>query len=68
MLVEEIKTVLTEIEMLLSESDNSNDNQCNDMTLNHLQIALEWQKRKIKKPPDKSSQIDVCALMANRLR
>lgn len=68
MLVEEIKAVLTEIEMLLSESDNSNDNQCNDMTLNHLIIAREWQKRKIKKPPDKSSQIDVCALMTNRLR
>lgn len=67
-MVEEIKTVLTEIEMLLSESDNSNDNQCNDMTLNHLIIAREWQKRKIKKPPDKSSQIDASALMDNRSR
>ena len=67
-MVSEIKAVLTEIEMLLSESDNHHDAQCNDMTLNQLRIALEWQKRKIKKPPDKSSQIDVCALMTNRLR
>lgn len=67
-MVGQIKKVLDEIEMLLSESDNSNDKQCNDMTLNHLIIAREWQKRKIKKPPDKASQIDVCALMADRLR
>lgn len=49
-MVEEIRKVLAEIEQLLCEADNTNDRQCNDMTLNHLIIAMEWQKRKMKKP------------------
>lgn len=51
-MIEDIKTELNQIERNLSESDNSHDKQCNDMTLNFLKIAHEWQKLRIKKPPD----------------
>lgn len=54
-MVEEMKKILANIERRLSEADNSNDKQCNDMAYQHLLIALEWQKRKIKKPPDFAS-------------
>lgn len=58
-MTEEIRTVLSDIESLLGDSDNKHDKQCNDMALNHMKIALEWQKRKIKKPPDQTIQIFV---------
>lgn len=51
-MLEEIRSLLQQIEEQLSEVDNQNDLLCNDMTLNHLKIANEWQKRKAKKPPD----------------
>lgn len=51
-MIEEIREVLLAIEQNLTEADNSNDRQCNDMTLNHLKIANNWQKLKVKKPPD----------------
>lgn len=54
-MTEEIREVLLAIEQSLTEADNRNDQQCNDMTLNYLKIAHEWQKRKIKKPPDLGS-------------
>lgn len=52
-MIEEIREVLLAIEQSLTEADNRNDQQCNDMTLNHLKIANNWQKLKVKKPPDK---------------
>lgn len=53
-MVKEMMELLNEIESLLvlHETDNAHDKQCNDMALNHLKIAYEWQKRKIKKPSD----------------
>lgn len=66
-MVSEMKAVMAAINENLSASDNVHDRQCNDMALNHLKIALEWQKRKFKKPPDLSHSIDVCAMTANSL-
>ncbi|WP_062532347.1 hypothetical protein [Jeotgalibaca dankookensis] len=60
-MVKEMMDLLNEIESLLvlDETDNAHDKQCNDMALNHLKIAHEWQKRKIKKPPDTNTFKDV---------
>lgn len=51
---EKIKDVMAKIEShLFFESKHSHNRQCDDMTLKHLMIALEWQKRKIDKHPVK---------------
>lgn len=51
-MIEKIRKAMQEIESCLTEeADNANDAQCDDMTLNHLMIAKEWQKRKVKKAP-----------------
>lgn len=57
-MVGKIRNVLSNIERLIWNSDNAHDQQCDDMTLNHLLIALEWQKRKLKKPPDENNLLN----------
>ena len=61
-MIEEIREVLLAIEQSLTEADNRNDQQCNDMTLNHLKIANNWQKRKITKP----NKVECCGCCSSK--